>query len=510
MDADAFLALLGELARLNEQSDGRERLLTRALALIADSLGILRAAVSLVDPADGKIRIRAARGLKSSQIRAGEYLPGEGITGNVVASGKPIYISDISREPLFLNRTGARDPQRDKISFACAPIMLSGNVIGAIWIDQNFPPGNKPQEALELLRVIASMLAPIAYAEQVPRPSPPPDERLLGRFIGACPNIRQVCAQIVQVAPSSMTVLLEGESGTGKELAALAIHEAGARQGGPFVSLNCAALPEHLVESELFGHERGSFTGASQTRKGKFELADHGTLFLDEIGDMSLPMQAKLLRVLQEHSFERVGGMRLLKVDVRVVAATNRNLAEMVREGSFRRDLFYRLNVFPIRMPPLRERREDIPALARHFAAEQASADGLPAPGISPAAMDLLCRHEWPGNIRELRNAMERACLLSAGKAILPWHLPEEIRAANKKEFQSINKSGKAPLPEKLQSLEKEAIVKALEETNGHIGKASAKLGLTERIFSLRLGKYGIDYKDFRKKGKLGAKAREK
>lgn len=496
-----ILHLLRELSLLNEQPRNGRPLLDMALELLAGYFQIKRGAISIVDPADGKIRIRAAYGLKENQILRGEYRSGEGVTGNVIASGQPMHISDISREPLFLNRTGARKPDREKVSFSCVPLMLAGKALGAIWIDQIPGKSNESEEELDYLRIVASMLAPLAHEERYRQPEPEKVKNL-GRFIGSCANIQKVYAQIIQVAPYAMTVLLEGESGTGKELAALAIHEAGNRANGPFISLNCAALPEHLVESELFGHERGAFTGASQMRKGRFELADHGTLFLDEIGDMSLAMQAKLLRVLQDHSFERVGGMRPLKVDVRVVAATNRNLAQMVQEGSFRRDLFYRLNVFPIHMPPLRERIEDLPALARHFLEEQADIDAAKAPAISSEAMDLLCQYSWPGNVRELRNALERASLLAGGSHILPEHLPENIRSSRKRNSQNADFASPASLPEKLQELEKEAIACALEKSGGHIGKAARKLGMTERILSLRLGKYGINYREYRKRRK--------
>ena len=243
-------------------------------------------------------------------------------------------------------------------------------------------------------------------------------------MVGDSPALRRVLDQVAQVAPTDSTVLIQGETGTGKELVARAIHEAGARRERPLVKLNCAALPRELVESELFGHEKGAFTGAFQQRRGRFELADGGTLFLDEVGELPLDTQAKLLRVLQEREFERVGGTRTLKVDVRLVAATNRDLHSQVAAGRFRADLFYRLNVFPIPVPPLRERRGDIPGLLQHFAAKTARKLGRPLNGIAPAFIASARTYDWPGNIRELENMVERAMVMSRGDLLDGTVLP--------------------------------------------------------------------------------------
>jgi Nif-specific regulatory protein len=317
-----------------------------------------------------------------------------------------------------------------------------------------------------------------------------------------------VFAQISQVAPSSTTVLIRGESGTGKELVAGAIHDGSPRAKRPFVSLNCAALPENLIESELFGHERGAFTGATAVRKGRFEQAQGGTLFLDEVGDLALSTQAKLLRVIQERAFERLGGMEVRRVDVRIVAATNRNLESMVESGAFRRDLYYRLNVFPIHLPPLRARRNDILLLANHFAEHFAKDNHRENVRLSLTVMDMLHRYAWPGNIRELENIIERAVLLAGRDGlILPHHLPVELHS---KDFPGYGRQGALPgssvpvrshesnLRERLEELERAAIAEALENTSGHMGQAAAALGLTERIMALRMRKYGLRYQDYR------------
>ncbi|MGB9904115.1 MAG: sigma-54-dependent transcriptional regulator [Desulfotomaculales bacterium] len=308
-------------------------------------------------------------------------------------------------------------------------------------------------------------------------------------IIGESKAIREVKNMIERVARSNATVLITGESGTGKEVAAITIHQKSLRKDGPFVTVNCAALPEQLLESELFGHEKGAFTGAVARKLGRFELADRGTIFLDEITEMPLSMQAKLLRVLQEKAFERVGGTETLYVDVRVIAATNRNLEKAIEEGKLREDLYYRLNVFQIHMPPLRERKEDIPLLARYFV-EKFRPTYLVGK-ISAEAMELLVRYHWPGNIRELQNVIERAAIICQGNEILPEHLPKELLAVQKPPAGAI-----IYFPDQgicLEEVEKELILKALEKTGGNQTKAAQLLGITRSALLYRSQKYGIN-----------------
>ncbi len=308
-------------------------------------------------------------------------------------------------------------------------------------------------------------------------------------LIGQSRAIQEVKNLIEKVAISNATVLITGESGTGKEVAALTIHQKSLRKDGPFVPVNCAALPEQLLESELFGHEKGAFTGAVARKLGRFELADKGTIFLDEITEMPLSMQVKLLRVLQEKSFERVGGTETLHVDVRVVAATNRDIVKAMEQGRFREDLYYRLNVFQIHMPPLRERKEDIPLLAQHFV-EKFRPTYL-VNKISPAAMELLVRYHWPGNIRELQNIIERAAIICQGNEILPEHLPKELLAAQKTVVGSV-----IDFPDQgisLEEVEKELILKALEKTGGNQTRAAQLLGITRSALLYRSQKHGIN-----------------
>ncbi|MCL6638860.1 MAG: sigma-54 dependent transcriptional regulator [Firmicutes bacterium] len=312
-----------------------------------------------------------------------------------------------------------------------------------------------------------------------------------GRIIGQSKAIKEVRDLIDRVAISNATVLITGESGTGKEVAAVAIHQGSPRRDQPFVAVNCAALPEHLLESELFGHEKGAFTGAVTRKLGRFELADKGTIFLDEIAEMPLNMQAKLLRFLQEKTFERVGGTETLRVDVRVIAATNRNIMEAIAKGDFREDLYYRLNVIPIHLPPLRERREDIPLLAEHFL--QKFQPTYLVNRIHPTAMEMLTHYHWPGNIRELQNVIERAAIICQGGEIMPDHLPKELQAPQKTAVDTVTVVNFPEGGLSLEEVEKQLIIKALEKSGGNQTRAAALLGITRSALLYRMQKHGIN-----------------
>jgi len=312
-------------------------------------------------------------------------------------------------------------------------------------------------------------------------------------IIGNSSRMRQVYEQITQVAPTSTTVLIRGESGTGKELIAHAVHYNSPRAKRPFIRVSCAALPETLIESEMFGHEKGAFTGAQAMKKGRFELADGGTLFLDEIGDLSPTLQVKLLRVLQEREFERLGGTSTIKVNVRLLAATNRDLEEAITHGAFREDLYYRLNVFSIFVPPLREHRDDVLLLGEHFLDKYAREHGKPIKRIATSAIDMLASYHWPGNVRELENTIERAVLVCEGQVIHGYHLPPTLQTAEG--------SGTVPqvsLTESIEAFERDLIQDALKTTRGNRAKAAKLLHTTERIIGYKVGKYAIDCKRFR------------
>ncbi|QDU23663.1 sigma-54 interaction domain-containing protein [Urbifossiella limnaea] len=343
-----------------------------------------------------------------------------------------------------------------------------------------------PDDA-EKLRAFAAAVAATAGAD--------PFRGIVSRH----PKMLELFELIRDVGPTAATVLIQGETGTGKEEAARAVHAASTGRGGPFVAVHCAAIPETLLESELFGHEKGAFTGADRQRVGKFELADGGTLFLDEIGDVPPLMQVKLLRVLQERRFERVGGTESVRVDVRVVAATNQSLRKLVRAGRFREDLYYRLNVVRLDLPPLRARAEDIPALVEHFCRKYARPNAPPK-AASPAALDQLARYPWPGNVRELENAVERACVVHAGATIEPAHLPPEVtRAATGPVPVRVDlaKPLKDVLRDVTARIEKRYIRRALRKTRGHVGRAAKLCGYCRRSLTAKIAEYHIDRRAF-------------
>lgn len=325
-------------------------------------------------------------------------------------------------------------------------------------------------------------------------------ERLHGRYsfrnvLSKSPKMHAIFELIGHIGQTSSTVLIEGETGTGKEIIARAIHDASAKRTGPFVAINCAAVPETLLESELFGHEKGSFTNAMTQRKGRFELADGGTLFLDEVGDVPLSMQPKLLRVLQERKFERVGGSEMIDVDVRIIAATNRSLPQRVKDGEFREDLYYRLNVVKIELPPLRDRPEDIPLLATHFAQKYVR-PGQSCCQISPEAMDVLLSSPWPGNVRQLENAIERGCVTARDGVIRPENLPAELSspAPARNPFQI---DLERPLPDQIAELtasfEEQYLRQALKKAGGNVGRCAEISGLSRRSITDRFAQYRID-----------------
>jgi len=477
------------------------------LESIAHNMGMMRGTLTLLNRDTGEIFIEAAHGLSGSQMERGRYRAGEGVTGKVVKTGRPAVVPHISDEPLFLDRTGARKGLRkEDVSFICVPIKLGNEVIGALSADRLFEEGVSFEEDVRLLSIIASM---IAQAVRLRRSAQEERHRLLeenlrlqsqleerfrpSNIIGNSKVLQTVYDLIAQVSKSDTTVLIRGESGTGKELVAHAIHFNSLRAVKPFIKVNCGALPESVVESELFGHEKGAFTGAIATRKGRFELANGGTIFLDEIGDLSPTTQIKLLRVLQEREFERVGGTATIKTNVRVITATNRNLEQLIAEGRFRQDLYYRLDVFPIHIPPLRERKTDIPLLADFFVEKYSKANSKMVRRISTPAIDMLMSYHWPGNVRELENCLERAVLLTSDQVIHGHHLPPTLQTA-----EASGTAHTGTLEGTLERVERDLLVDALKASRGNRAKAARALGISERIMGLRVQRFGIDARRFR------------
>ncbi len=479
------------------------------LKAMSRQTGMTRGTLTLLNRANGEILIEAAHGLSASQQQKGRYRLGEGITGKVVQTGRAAVVPRIADDPMFLNRTGARaDLRKEDVAFICVPIKQGREVFGALSVDRLLSASVSLEEDVQLLTIIASMIAQAARLrqllleerERLLEENQRLQEELKDRFrpdhiIGNSKPMQAVYDLVWQVAHGdSTTVLIHGESGTGKELVAQAIHYTSQRARRPFIKVNCAALPEGLLESELFGHERGAFTGAVSMRKGRFELAEGGTIFLDEIGDFSPAMQVKILRVLQEREFERVGGNRTIKVDVRVIAATNRDLESMIADGSFRQDLYYRLNVFPIHLPALRERRADILLLANHFVEKYGKGNSKDIRRISTPAIDMMMAYHWPGNVRELENCIERAVLLSNDGVIHGHHLPPTLQTA-----EESGTRFEGSLEKMLENIEREMLLDALKSARGNRAKAAQMLGLTERVMGLRVTKHGIESKRFRR-----------
>jgi len=452
--------------------------------------------------------IEASRGLTAAERARGQYRFGEGITGSVAKSGRPEVVRDIRNDPRFLNRTRAR--KNEATAFICVPIIHQRQVIGTISINRPTAEEDALSKDLDFLVIVANLLAEAVASirEQLHEQEnlKVENERLrrqLGdryqphNLVGNSKEMRSVYDQIAQVADSMATVLIRGESGTGKELVARAIHFGSSRRHNPFVSVNCAALPENLIESELFGHEKGAFTGAAQQRRGRFELANGGTLFLDEIGDISPAVQVRLLRVLQERCFERVGGDKTLSVNVRVIAATSRNLEEAIRNGRFREDLYYRLNVFPILLPPLRERRSDIILLADFFLQKYNAAYGKRLKRISTTAINMMMAYHWPGNVRELENCLERAVLTSTDDVVHGYSLPPSLQTSEATNTSLLPEAG-ASLETMVESFEREIIVDALKRNRGIAAAAARHLQTTQRIINYRIRHLGIVPQDYR------------
>ena len=501
------IALLYEITKaLNEHLD-LKRSLYKVLDILSSSMNMVRGTITLLDPLRNEIHIEVAHGITRSAIERVRYKLGEGITGKVIETGKAVAIPRISEEPRFLDRTASRRRGGDReLSFFCVPIKKGNQVIGALSVDRPYEEDYSLDEGRRLLSVVATMVASHVIKLETIRVE---NERLrdenrrlqtelkskysIGNIIGSSNRMREVYQMVSQVCRSNATVLIRGESGTGKELVANSIHYNSQRAQTPFVKVNCAALPSNLIESELFGHEKGAFTGAIKQKIGKFEMAHRGTIFLDEIGSINLDVQANLLRILQEKEFDRVGGQRTIKVDVRVIAATNKNLEQAVEEGTFRGDLYYRLNVFPIYMPPLRERKTDILLLADYFLEKYAKENHKDIRRFSTPAIDMLMQYHWPGNVRELENCIERAVLLCEEGVVHSYHLPPTL--------QTGKESGTLPalsLEEAVANLEKEMLIDSLKNTRGNISSAAKILQTTVRKFAYKAQQHGIDYRHYR------------
>lgn len=497
------LELLYRVGQILDESMDMRNVLRPVMNTLGEHMGFKHATVTLYNRQTGEISIELATGLSPLQTKKGRYKVGEGITGKVVETGKPIVVPDVTKNPNFLDRTG-----RGKVSgkaFICVPIAIEKEVVGALSVDEFNSSADQLDDDLRLLEIIAMMIASAVklrrQAEEETEILQAENERLRSelkdRFrpsniVGNSREMQIVYDQIARVAKSPSTVLILGETGTGKELVAQAIHYNSDRANRPFVRVHCAALPENIIESELFGHEKGAFTGAISEHKGRFEMADGGTIFLDEIGEISPTLQVKLLRVLQEHEFERVGGNKTIHVNIRVIAATNKDLLQMVRDGKFREDLYYRLHIFPIYVPPLRKRKSDIVLLADHFLDRYNKILGKEIRRLSTGTIDMLMSYHWAGNVRELENCIERAVLVAEGNVIYPHHLPSTLQTA-----ESTGAPIRGDLKSMVETYERDIICDALKSAKGKVAPAARALATTQRILGYKIKMLGINPKRF-------------
>jgi len=493
------LTTLYEVAKLASSSLDLDATLNSILHALSVFLEMKRGTLTLLDRTTGVLEVKASYGLSAGEMKRGKYRVGEGVTGKVFETGKPFIVPDVKNEPLFLNRTGSRgDIRKENISFIGVPVKVRNKVIGVLSVDKLFSVDINYEEDVRLLNVVASIIGQTVMLHQmiindkqklVLENSRLKDE--LGRryslpnIIGGTDTMQEVFHTVEVVSKSRSTVLIRGESGTGKELIAKAIHYQSPRSKGPFVKFNCAAIPEGLLESELFGHEKGAFTGAIATKKGRFEMANGGTIFLDEIGDLPLSLQPKILRVLQEREFERVGGDRTIKADIRIIAATSRNLEQYLEMGTFREDLYFRLNVVPIFIPPLRDRREDIPELVDCFVKKFCRESGKELL-FTEGALSSFLGYSWPGNVRELENVIERTVVMTSKKIIDS----SDVKLVTVSIPQAEQPAG--GLTRAVCDIELKSLTGALERTGWRQAAAARFLGISPRQIGYKIKKYGL------------------
>ena len=514
------LRALHATAEVLATGSGQEEMLLRILQMLETELGMIRGTVMLVSPDGSELQLAAATGVDQDMRGKLRYRAGEGVTGEVLRTAKSIIVPRISAEPRFQERIHTRDQsEKTRLSFICVPVVVGSQVVGSLAVDLACRDLAELEDQEQLLAIVAGMIAHDVKARrmaQLQREALETENLNLetenlklrdaleenirpANMVGNSTAAREVYRRINQVAGANTTCLIRGESGTGKELVATAIHFLSARRDGPFIKVNCAALSDTLLESELFGHERGAFSGAVNSRIGRFEEANGGTLFLDEIGDFSPTVQVKLLRVLQERQFERVGSNNTYTIDARIITATNRDLETAVKNGSFRQDLYYRINVFPIWLPPLRERRDDILLLANYFVQKYAKQMDKQIHRISTPAINMMIAYHWPGNVRELENCIEYAVLLSDDGVIAGHHLPPTLQMPD-----SSDRTASGSFKLLTTSFERDLITDALKRTEGNINAAARDLGISPRMVRYKVQNLDIDYQSLFKRARGG------
>lgn len=504
---EGYFSTLKQVIREMAPRGAMQTGLKALLRSLCENHGYKRALLTILDPETNSLRLSVTHGSqKYSQV---SYAPGQGVTGQVMDSGNAVVVPVMKDHESFLNLAfGRTKDEMSRLGFICVPVMNEAEggkeILGTLSVDLPAGPVEELTSDLHFLEVVAAMVAKEVATLQEEMAmqrhlhtqgltsSASADGSAHPDIVAASKSMRMVLQQVSQVGPSRATALLRGESGTGKELLAEAIHSVSPRKGKPLIKLNCAALPANLVESELFGHQKGAFTGAVANKKGMFELAHGGTLFLDEIGELSLDAQAKVLRAIQEREIQRLGSEQVLRVDARLICATNRDLEKMLEQETFREDLFYRINVFPIFIPPLRERRQDILPLAEHIMEHFAKEYGKSVKRISTPAIDLLAQYHWPGNVRELGNCMERAVLVCDEEVIRTYHLPPSLQTAESSATDTNLSFGEA-----VARFEQEMLVDALKKARGNMLQAARELKASYRIVNYKVKKYHIDSRKF-------------
>ncbi|MBN2685938.1 MAG: sigma 54-interacting transcriptional regulator [Pontiellaceae bacterium] len=503
------LETLAKIARILSRKSNQEEVFLEIIDVLEHKHDIQRITIMLLTIDGRELRVEAVKDQTVQQAEGIAYRRGEGITGEVLESGLPRIVPLVAEEPKFKGRLHSRS--NEPLSFICVPIILENTTVGTLSAD--CPARGLPalEELQRFLSIVGTIIASDVSSRRIARMERQAlesenlrlREAMMAKFqpenmIGNSREMHEVYTRIHQVAVSDTTVLIRGESGTGKELVASAIHYSSNRAKKPFVKVNCAALNENLLESELFGHEKGAFTGALQTRIGRVQEAEGGTLFLDEIGDFSPAIQVKLLRVLQERTYERVGSNEQRKADVRIIAATNADLETAILENRFRQDLFYRINVFPVYLPPLRARRDDILLLTNFFIKKYSTQMAVTIKRISTPAINMLMAYHWPGNVRELENTIEYAVLMGKEDGVIHGHdLPPTLQTP-----MAIAATGgiKHTLKARVAMLERDLIVDALKRNNGTISAAARELGITERMVRYKIQNLDIDYDTLFKK----------
>ncbi len=500
------LRILKEVSTILASSLDLGTSIQRFFEIIESEISLIRGVVFLVEPEMNGLQCKMAFRYSDEERAGGMFQFIQSLCETVLSSTQNVVVPDIGTDTDVIPKSVARDGYSGT-SLVCIPIVVSEEKLGVLGAKFNLDDVARLPHVVHMLSFVSLLIALELRLKRVAKDDQSAlrqentklREELTEKYnihnmIGNSSAMHEVYESITQVAESNATVIIRGESGTGKELVAHAIHYNSPRKNKPFVKINCGAIPEGLIESELFGYEKGAFTDAQELKRGKFEMADGGTIFLDEIGELSTALQVKLLRVLQEREFERVGGVESIKINVRIVTATNRDLEKEMEANRFRQDLYYRLNVFPIFLPPLRERKTDLLLLAEHFLEKFAKENGKEIVRISSLAIDLLSSYHWPGNVRELENCMERSVLLCKGDAIQSTHLPPTLQRAGTTGIPSEELS----FTEMVGNFEREIIIDALKKARGNKSKAAELLNTTSRIIGYKIESLGIDTAMFR------------